>query len=74
MAPRRMWPGQFDEVMETISYVYDNAKELQVDNSKIVVAGEGNVTVILLPDRFLRLWRYCYICSCFATRIKRTKN
>ena len=43
MAPRRMWPGQFDEVMETISYVYDNAKELQVDNSKIVVAGEGNL-------------------------------
>jgi len=42
MAPRRMWPGQFDEVMETISYVYDNAKELLVDNSKIVVAGEGS--------------------------------
>ena len=56
MAPRRMWPGQFDEVMETISYVYDNAKELQVDNSKIVVAGEGNLNASTWSQSFKLNW------------------
>ena len=56
MAPRRMWPGQFDEVMETISYVYDNAKELQVDNSKIVVAGEGNLNASTWSQSFKLSW------------------
>ena len=41
LAPRRMWPGQFDEAMETISYVYDHAEDFDVERKKIIVSGEG---------------------------------
>lgn len=51
MAPRRMWPGQFDEVMETIAYVYDNAKELNLDSSNLVVAGEGTGATTIYSGR-----------------------
>lgn len=51
MAPRRMWPGQFDEVMEAIAYVYDNAKDLNIDNSNLVVAGEGTGATIVYSGR-----------------------
>ena len=41
LAPRRMWPGQFDEIMESIVYVYDNAEELGINKDKIIIAGDG---------------------------------
>ena len=40
-APRRMWPGQFDEIMESIVYIYDNAEELGINKDKIIIAGDG---------------------------------
>ena len=36
-----MWPGQFDEIMESIVYVYDNAEELGINKDKIIIAGDG---------------------------------
>jgi len=41
LAPRRMWPGQFDEIMELIVHVYDNAEELGINKDKIIIAGDG---------------------------------
>ena len=37
----RMWPGQFDEAMETMSFIYDNADDFQLERNRIVVAGDG---------------------------------
>ena len=36
-----MWPGQFDEIMESIVHVYDNAEELGINKDKIIIAGDG---------------------------------
>ena len=36
-----MWPGQFDEIMESIVYIYDNAEELGINKDKIIIAGDG---------------------------------
>ena len=41
LAPRRMWPGQFDDVKDVISWISDHPEDLNADFTKMIIAGDG---------------------------------
>merc|ERR1719223_371183 len=42
LAPRRMWPGQFDDVKDVLTWIVDHPEDLEnADFSKIIIAGDG---------------------------------
>ena len=48
LAPRRMWPGHFDDIKEVIEYAFDNADDLGIDKDRIVISGDGTGATIAL--------------------------
>ena len=54
LAPRRMWPGHFDDVKEVIEFTFDNSDQLGIDKNKIILSGDGTGHGCFLLFCFLR--------------------
>ena len=41
LAPEHPYPAAVDDCLETVKYVFDNAEELGIDQTKIVLTGDS---------------------------------